>query len=404
MKDVSWVSDLKLRYGYGQSGNQSSGNYSTYSLYSALYSTDPTWSADRGTAYDISGSGTGTLPSGFVKIQDGNPSLKWETTKESNFGVDFGLLNQKITGSVDYFIKNTSGILITPGYLAVIGEGGTKTFNGGSMRNTGIEVLLSYNGRISKDVSLEVTGNVSTYRNKVTYLPEDVLTAYAGNGSTQTILGHSINSIFGYVADGIFQNQGEVDKAAAQPGKRVGRLRFRDLSGDGTVDANDRAYITNGDPKFSYGLNIAVSWKELDVTLFFQGVQGLQVYNTYKTYTDFSSLWPGTNWGDRVQHAWTPQAPHSSIPALTLVDNNNEGRTSTYFLENGSYLKLRNFQVGYRIKNGLRSMGVQRLRVYMQANNLFTVKSKSYTATDPENPSGAYPIPAITTLGVDISF
>lgn len=140
------------------------------------------------------------------------------------------------------------------------------------------------------------------------------------------------------------------------------------------------------------------------MSLFFQGVQGIQVYNTYKTYTDFTSIWPGTNWGTRTLQAWSPTNTSSAIPALTLVDRNNENRTSTYYLENGSYLKLRNIQIGYNLRNALSAIKVQRARVFIQANNLFTVKSKSYTATDPENPSGAYPIPAITTIGLDLSF
>ncbi len=404
IKKLPFISDLKLRYGYGQTGNQTIGNYATYSLYSAIYGTDPTFTADRGTAYDITGSGSGTLPSGFVKIQQGNNSLKWESTKESNFGLDFGLFDQKITGSVDYFVKNTTGILITPGYLAVIGEGGAQTYNGGSMQNKGIEALLTYDGKIAKDFNFTVSGNIATFRNKVTYLPSNVLTAYAGNGTTQTILGHSINSIYGYVAEGLFTSQAEVNNSAAQPGKGLGRIRYKDLNGDGKIDANDQTYISNGNPNFTYGLNFNLTYKNFDLALFFQGVQGIQVYNMYKNYTDFSSIWPGTNWGTRVLDAWSPTNANSTIPALTLVDRNNEGRTSTYYLENGSYLKLRNLQIGYNLKNALRAIKIQNARVYLQGNNLFNVKSKSYTATDPENPNGAYPIPAITSIGLDLSF
>lgn len=405
LKDNKVISDLKLRYSYGETGNQAITNfYAPYTLYKAIYGTDPTWSADLGTAYDISGKGSGTLPSGFVKVQEGNPNLKWETTKESNFGADFGLFNQKLSGSVDYFIRNTTGILITPGYLAAIGEGGYETFNGGSMRNTGIEALLSYSGQLSRQLTFSITGNIATYRNKVTYLPSDVLTAYPGNGSTQTILGHSINSVYGYVAQGLFTSQDEVNNSAAQPGKGLGRIRYKDLNGDNVINADDQTYISTGNPDFTYGLNIAIKYKGFNFTAFFQGVQGIQVYNTYKTYTDFTSLWPGTNWGTRVLKAWSPQNTNSTIPALTLVDNNNEGRTSTYFLENGSYMKLRNLQIGYDLGDLLKGAKIKNARIYVQGNNLFTVKSKSYTASDPENPSGAYPIPSITSLGIDLTF
>ncbi|MGZ3872376.1 MAG: SusC/RagA family TonB-linked outer membrane protein [Mucilaginibacter sp.] len=404
IKKIPAISDLKLRYGFGVTGNQTAGNYATYSLYQAIYGTDPTFNADRGTAYDITGAGTGTLPSGFVKTQEGNNTLKWEQTKESNFGVDFGLFNQKLSGSVDYFIKNTSGILITPGYLAVIGEGGTRTFNGASMQNKGLEVLLTYTTQVNKDLDFSVSGNIATFKNKVTYLPSEVLTAYPGNGTTDNIVGHSINSIYGYVADGLFTTADQVANSAAQPGKGLGRIRYKDLDNNGVIDDRDRTYITSGNPDFTYGLNFNVTYKDFDVALFFQGVQGIQVYNSYKNYTDFTSIWPGTNWGQRTLDAWSPANTKSTIPALTLVDRNNEARTSTYYLENGSYMKLRNIQIGYNLKNVLRKLKFRSARIYIQGNNLFTVKSKSYTATDPENPYGAYPIPAITSLGLDLSF
>jgi len=404
MKALPFISDLKLRYGYGQTGNQETGNYATYGLYAAIYGTDHVFDRDGGTAYDIGGVNTGTLPSGFVKTQQANESLKWETTKESNFGLDYGLFDQHLTGSVDYFIKNTSGILITPGYLAVIGEGGYTTFNGASMRNSGLEVALNYQGRINPSLSLSLGANISTFRNKVTYLPEEVLTAYPGNGTTQTIVGHSINSIFGYVADRLFTTADEVSSSPDQPGKGLGRIRYKDLNSDGVINDDDRTYIADGNPDFLYGFNLSVQWKNFDLSAFFQGVQGIQVYNSYKTFTDFSSLWPGSNWGPRVLDSWTPQNPTSSIPALTLANTNDEGRTSTYFLENGSYLKLRNLQIDYNLKDLLKPLKIQSARIFLQAVNLLTIKSKNYTATDPENPGNGYPLPMITTIGIDLSF
>ncbi|HVW58377.1 MAG TPA: SusC/RagA family TonB-linked outer membrane protein, partial [Puia sp.] len=402
MKDQTVVSDLKVRYGYGKSGNQEIANNATYSLYSAIYGTDPTWGFDAGSAYDITGAGSGQLPSGFTAIQQGNDSVRWESTKESNFGVDFGFLNNKITGSVDYFIKNTSDILISPGYPAVLGEGGNHYFNGASMRNKGIEVLLTYNGRMARDLSLTVTGNISSFRNNVTYLPKEVLTSYPGNGTDKTILGHPVNSFFGYVADGLFRSQKDLDESADQVGKGLGRIRYKDLDHSGTIDDKDRDYIGSSDPRFIYGLNVALTYKDFDLSFFLQGVQGTTVYNDFKTYTDFSSLWVGTNWGTRVLSAWTPQNPNSSIPALTLVNRNNEGRMSTYFLEKGSYLKLRNLQIGYNLKRALGGR-LQAARVYVQGSNLFTIKSRSFTATDPENPSYGFPIPVIGTIGLNVT-
>lgn len=399
---LPFISDLKLRAGWGRSGNQEIANNATYTLYSAIYGIDPTWDFDSGSAYDLGGNGTGQLPSGFTLIRQGNAALKWESTKETNVGIDFGLFDNHISGSVDYFIKKTSDILINPAYLAVIGEGGSRFANGASMQNKGLEVLVSYSGDIASGLTLTMTGNVATYRNKITYLPDEVLTSYPGNGQDKTILGRSINSTFGYVADGIFQSQKDVDDHANQIGKGVGRIRYKDLNGDKEINDKDRDYIGKGDPDFVYGLNVALEYKHFDLSFFLQGVQGIQVYNTFKTYTDFASIWTGTNWGNRTLDAWTPQHTNTSIPALTLVDRNNENRTSTYFLESGSYLKLRNIQLGYSFKHLFG--GLQTARIYLQGSNLFTVKSKSFTATDPENPNNAYPIPVIGTVGVNLSF
>jgi TonB-linked SusC/RagA family outer membrane protein len=400
---LTFISDLKLRAGWGKSGNQEIVNNATYTLYSAIYGIDPTWDFDSGSAYDLNGSGTGQLPSGYTLIRQGNTALKWESTKEMNFGIDFGLLDNHISGSVDYFIKKTSDILINPAYLAVIGEGGSRYVNGASMENKGLEAFVTYSGDIAPGLTLTMTGNVATYRNKITYLPDEVLTSYPGNGQDKTILGRSINSTFGYVADGIFRSQQEVDEHASQIGKGVGRIRYKDLNGDKEINDKDRDYIGKGDPDFTCGLNVSLEYKHFDLSFFLQGVQGIQVYNTYKTYTDFASIWTGTNWGQRTLDAWTPQHTNTSIPALTLVDRNNENRTSTYFLESGSYLKLRNIQLGYSFRH-LFSGQFQTARVYLQGSNLFTVKSKTFTATDPENPNNAYPIPVIGTVGLNLSF
>jgi TonB-linked SusC/RagA family outer membrane protein len=399
-----FISDLKLRYGWGQTGNQNISDNGIYSLYQSIYGNRAAFNGDGGSAYAISGQTSGSLPSGFTAVQTGNPQLKWETTTQSNFGLDFGFFNNKLTGSADYYIKKTTDILITPPYLAVLGEGGNETYNGASMQDKGLELQLNYSGNISHDITFNLAGNIAGYRNKVLSLPSDVLNAYAGNGTTQTVLGRDINSEYGYVVQGIFQNQAEVNNSAAQPGKGVGRLRYEDLNHDGVIDQNDETFIGNPDPNFVYGLNTSVGYKGFNLTFFFQGSQGGLVDNTYKTLTDFTSLAPGSNWGTRVLDAWTPTNNKSTIPALTLNDNNNEGRPSTYFLESGSYLKLRNIQLSYNLKNAIKKLKLQRAMVYIQASNLLTFKSSSYTAPDPENPGNAYPIPVITTIGINFSY
>jgi TonB-linked SusC/RagA family outer membrane protein len=405
MKNQSLISDLKLRYSNGTAGNQNfPGNYGIYSLYAAVYGTDPTWNSDQGTAYAISGNGTGQLPSGFATQQTGNDSLKWESTHEVNYGVDFGLFKNKITGSVDYFVRNTTGILIEPAYIAVLGGGGSHWYNGASMENKGIEILLNYKGQISHDLSFDLTANFSSATNKVTSLPADVVGTYPGNGSTKTILGRDITSFYGYEADGLFKSQQDVTSHATQVGAGIGRIRYKDLNGDGTIDQNDQDYIGKNTPDGIYGFNAAFHYKNFDFSFFFQGVAGITVYNNYKSLSDFTSLSAGTNWGKRTLDAYSAQNPNSNIPALTLNDNNNEGRMSTYFLESGSYLKLRNVQLAYNLTNVVkRAKVIKNTRIFIQGSNLLTIKSKSFTAKDPENPNFSFPIPIVGTIGLNVT-
>jgi TonB-linked SusC/RagA family outer membrane protein len=397
------LSNFKLRYGWGKNGNQSIANNAIYDLYSAIYGTDNTFNRDNGSAYDINGGNSGQLPSGFTKTQRGNSTLKWETTVQSNFGVDFGFFNEKLSGSVDYFIKNTTDILLTPPSLAVIGEGGDPTVNGASMNNKGLEFAVNYDGKIGEEFNFSLSANLSTYRNKITALPENSLTAFPGNGNDKVILGRSVGSYYGYVADGLFQNQAEVDAHATQNGKGIGRIRYKDVNGDGVVNGSDRDYIGISDPDFIYGFNVSANYKKFDFSFLIQGVQGVMVNNGSKIYTDFSSIWPGTNWGSRTLDAWTPQNPGSSIPALTLVNRNDESRFSTYFLEPGSYLRLRNAQIGYDLSGVANKIGIKKARFYIQGSNLLTIKSKKYSGPDPEAPGSTFPIPAIYTLGLNIT-
>jgi TonB-linked SusC/RagA family outer membrane protein len=401
------VSDLKLRYGWGQTGNQEISNVAAYSLYVTDYSGgNPINGPINSTAYDINGANSGTLPSGYRITQLGNQNLEWETSTMGNLGLDFGLFNQKITGSVEYYKKNTTGILIFPPYLAVLGEGGGQYVNGASMQNKGWEVTLAHTGRIGK-LEYRLNGNISGYKNRVTKLPESVVNNYGGNGINDNILGRPVNSFYGYVADGLFKTQKDVDNSATQTGKGLGRIRYDDLNNDGVINDADRTWIGRPHPDFIYGLNIALQYENFDFSVFFQGVQGIDVIDGFKYNTDFWSVsQTGSNKGNRVLDAWTPQNPNSTIPALTITDNNDETRLSSYYIEKGSYLKIRNAQLGYTLPAKiLGRWKMQKLRVFVGGDNLLLVlKSKSFTGLDPENPSNGYPNPLVVTGGINISF
>lgn len=403
------VSDLKLRYGWGMTGNQEIDNYASYGLYQARYFTDPAFNRDQGTAYDITGAGQGELPSGFVRTQLQNPDLKWEATTQNNAGIDFGLFNQMFTGSVDYFFKKTNDILVKPPYIATIGFGGDRWVNGASMENSGFEFLLTFNKKIG-EVELNISGNIASYRNKITKLPEDVINSYAGNGNDQTILGRPWKSLFGYVADGIFQNQEEVDAHVGQPGKGVGRIRYKNLNGDNVINDEDRTWLGVEDPDFLYGLNLSATWRNFDVSMFWNGQVGSHAnVNSIKAFTDFYGFFGGQNYGARLLDAWSPTNPNSTIPAVSANNVNDEGRFSTYFIENTSFLKLANFEIGYTLpKAWLQAARMQNARIYVSGQNLLTVKKgwgdNAFTGVDPETPDFAYPVPRAFTLGVNVSF
>lgn len=404
--NLSFFSDLKLRTGWGQTGNQEISNEAIYSLYLANYAGgDPTWNTSYGTAYDLSGAGTGLLPSGFIATQTGNDDLKWETTTQTNIGLDFGFFNQRLTGSIDVYKKVTEDILVLPPYLGAIGEGGNRWVNGASMENEGIEFALNYKNNTNWGLKYDVSANMAANRNQITKLPEEVKNNYGGNGLDDNILGRPINSMYGHVADGLFTSQQEVENSAIQPGKGLGRIRYKDLNNDGTIDSDDRTWIGNPNPGFNYGFNVSLEYKNVDLTTFWQGVGDVDVINQTKYQTDFWSVDDvGSNKGTRLLNAWSPQNPTSTIPALTTVDSNAESRFSTYYIENGSYLKLRVLQLGYTIpKNIIDTYKIQNFRVYASAQNLLTISSSSFTGVDPETPGFGYPLPLTITLGLNIS-
>ncbi|UPZ38618.1 TonB-dependent receptor [Sphingobacterium sp. PCS056] len=408
LKSVDVISDLKIRYGWGKVGNQEIGDFASYGMYQASYATNPTWDPDNGTAYDINGAGTGTLPSGYRRVQQPNPNLRWESATQHNIGVDFGFFNQKLTGSFDYFKKNTSDILISPPFIATLGEGGNRWVNGASMSNRGYEFLLSYSSS-HNHWKYSVTGNMAGYRNKIVKLPEDVINSYPGNGVDQTILGRPLNSMFGYVADGLFRTMEEVNAHAEQVGKGLGRIRYQDINQDGRIGDEDRTWLGIADPDFIYGVNFSVGYKQWDVSMFWNGVYGGLVNNSAKGYTDFISFFGGENYGTRVLDAWSPQNSQSDIPALSFNDLNNEKRFSSYFVESASYFKLRTLELGYSLSSSvLKRIKSQGVRFYVLGENLLAFKKSwgnyKYTGVDPETPNSGYPIPFSITAGINVSF
>lgn len=407
MQGIEAISNLKLRAGIGRVGNQDIGDFASLGLFRANYGTIGTgfpgsW-LNMGTAYDLGGINQGSLPSGFVSVQGANPSLRWETTEELNLGLDFGFLNEKIFGSFDYFSRRTFDILIQPPIASAVGEGRLKWLNGATKENKGFELALGYRDQTKGGISYTIQANLSSFRDKITELPEEVRTAYAGN-SEQTILGHSELSIFGYKTDGLFQSQAEVDAHATQTGAGPGRIRYVDLNNDGVIDSYDQTWLGTVLPKYEYGLRIDLAYRNLDFSLFGSGIAGRHGFDAYLFYNNF--VRPRENAGPGVLNAWTPQNTSSKTPAATLVDVNTEGKTSDYFIINTSYFKMRNVQLGYTFsKRVTQSLHMSQLRLYVMGENLFWLKNKDYEGKDPEVIDfNLIPVPTSITFGINVTF
>lgn len=417
------ISNFKIRAGRGTVGNQISlGNLAAYTLYAPNYGTAsatyPQW-LNIGTAYDLNGVNTGTLPSGFSQIQKGNPNLKWEQATETNLGLDFGFLNEKITGSFDWYNRITSGILTVPKVPAALGEGQTQFINGPTVQSKGWELITGYNDRTKSGFGYGITLNADHFTNVITKISDDAATAYPGD-ALHSIVGHSQFSIFGYKTEGLFQSSAQAESAPTQPGvldgafHGAGRIRYADLGGvdangkltgpDGKIDASDQTWLGTTLPKVEYGVRLNFSYRNFDMTIFGSGVAGKTSFDPIKFFDDFANV--RTNFGPAALNAWTPQNTSSKVPALTILNHNAEDRTSDYYFVKANYFKLRNVMLGYnlpkKIADAIRSEG---LRIYVSGQNLFAFKSKDFTPKDPERTSiDLWPVPTSVTFGINANF
>ena len=400
---ADWLRDWKIRASYGITGNQNmNSSIAHYGLYVADYGSG----RDTSTAYDLNLQGSGTLPSGYRKEQSANEDLKWESSSQWNFGTDFSLFSNDLYGSYDLFFKETKDMLVQPAFLGAIGEGGQTWINGPTLKNWGMEFLLGYRHKTAYGFSYDIAGNLDFFRSKVTYLPENSKNSYEHNDYHNLAQDEkAYGSRIGYVVEGLYKSREEV-LGSGQAGARVGGLKYADLNGDGMINEKDRTWVYNPVPNFSWGLNVNLGYKDFDFTMFWQGVSGVDIINDQKFQTDFWSITDGgSNKGERCIDAWTPVNPDSSIPALTTSNGADEGRMSSYFVESGSYAKLRTLQLGYKLPVSLlNKVMLQSARVYVSGDNLLTIKSSSLTCSDPESTAWNYPHTASFTVGIQVGF
>lgn len=414
MQNQTKISELKVRAGYGITG-----------LNGVVLGNTP-WlvTVDANSASYPFGNNINSGPGSSIN-RLGNRDLEWEKTKQLNIGLDLGLLNNSITLSAEYFNRNTDNLILSvplPPSLGFINS--TVSQNVGAMTNKGVELQLGYNDR-EGDFRWNASANFSAIRNEVTRLADGVDNIEAGADNdfgaeniTRTQVGHPIQSFYGYIMDGIFQSAAEVAAHATQrDGTAAGDIRFRDLNKDGVIDVNDREFLGSFLPKYTYALNLGANYHNFDLSLFFQGVQGNKIFNATRVITE--GMVRFFNAGTQVLRAWTPTNTNTDIPRAISSDPNQNSRPSTRFLEDGSYLRLKNVILAYNVPNAalqnITKGVVSNFRVYVSAQNILTFTN--YSGYDPEvgnrTPNSSltngidfavYPQPKSYQVGVQVNF
>lgn len=378
--NISPIQFMKLRGSYGVTGNDRIDNF----LYLAT--------VGQGRDYSF-----GYTPSMFVGVSPNrisNPDLRWEETHQTNFGIDVQFLKH-FNFTMDWFMKKTKDMLLPIDVPAFVGNAG-PIGNIATLENTGWEFELGYNQRIGQ-VEVALNGNFSTLKNEITYLGEDKTylagQTYGPQGMeiTRTMVGHPFQSLFGLKTDGIFQNWNEVnnhvnkDGELLQPSAQPGDLRYVDYNGDGVINNDDRTVIGNPYPTFSYGFTAQLKYKNFDFMVFAQGVGGNEIYNVIRRFD-----LPMANWTKHALNRWVGEGTSNDHPRLTMNDpNKNYSQSSDFFVEDGSYFRIKTVQLGYQLPVNLtRKAGIQKARIYVMANNLLTFTK--YKGFDPEIGGGSY--------------
>ena len=366
---IDQINFFKLRTSWGQNGNNRIGDYSyTTVVYSGQnYTFGP----------------NETITNGSVALTSANPDLKWETSTQFDFGLDMEMYDGKFNFTTDYYIKKTSDMLYAAP-IPLVGGTAAPIQNVATAENRGLELTLLYRNH-AHAFTYEIGGNIAFVHSEVTGLGkggEPVLSGYvqfANANAAKTDVGHPLASFYGYQTDGIFQTTEEVESAAFQnAGTAPGDIRFKDLNADGVIDIKDQTYIGNPTPSFIYGFNTDFGWKGFELNLFFSGTQGNDVFNNTVRY-DFTYV----NRPSTALNRWTGPGTSNDEPRISLNDPNQNARISDRFVEDGSYLRLKTFQIGYNLPDAwLEKMKFDKFKIYVTAQNLITFTK--YSGLDPE--------------------
>ncbi len=385
------VTDLKIRGGYGTMGNQLPVNPSNqFSLFGGSANTSN---------YDLQGTGNSSLQ-GFRPSRLGNVDTKWETQTTTNIGFDASLLDSKLQVSFDWYKKASSDLLVVVPLNALYGAVNPPSRNVGELENTGIDLQLDYRTNITPDFSFDATVTFTTYNNEIIKFTDNIDYFDSGGsrigGFNRNEVGHSISEFYGYNVTGLFQSQADVDASAIQDGAEAGFFKYADTNGDGEITPDDRVYIGNPNPDFTYGLNLGLNYKNFDLSAFFFGSQGNDIFNYNRWWVDFWPSFQGQKSTDLLNNSWSPDNPNGTTPKASNKSNFSTNTVSnSYYVEDGSFLRLRNLQLGYTLPESLVSgAGLSGVRIYVQGTNLFT--ATNYSGLDPDLNNGGD-----TAFGVD---
>lgn len=395
------VSNLKLRVGWGQNGNQRIDRDAPYTLIGT--NNENQWYFGNG------------FSQGYIPQYTGNPDIKWETSQQTNIGLDATLFNSTLDVSMDFYIKKTKDMLLT---MPIPSFGAFPTspfFNAGDLKNTGFEFSANYRNTIGRDFNYNIGANLSTYKTKVTGLASEYLTGTV----SRTYVGGPIGRFWGYKHIGIFQNQQEIDNYVTangekiQPNAQPGDFKFAKLQGDGPLnDDDDRTFIGDPNPDLIFGLNLGFSYKNFDFSMAFQGMVGNDIWNVAKG--NLAAAGRQNALADAYEKAWMKEGDNAMYPRITNSDSNNNMRASSFYVENGSFMRLQNLQVGYTLPGSLiaKTKLFNSCRFYVSGQNLFTLTG--YSGLDPEIGTGSpldmgvdntrYPTSRTVIFGVNLQF
>lgn len=382
MQQVDWLSNLKLRVSTGSLGNQASlGNYD----YLTLYRKD----GDN-----------------FVVSRYGNPDLRWETTIQHNIGLDVGFFNHAFSLSADYFIKQTKDILLPIDLPGLAGDVDPTVVNAGEVRNAGFELGIGYRNTTSGGFGYAFNANLATLTNEVKKLHAN--RPNIPGRVSNTTLGQPLNAYYGYLMEGIYQNTTEIAQhlhGTPNPAAMPGDIRFKDLNEDGVINDLDRTFIGSPIPDLTYGVNLSAAWKGFDLAVLVQGVSGIDRYNDAKKILDYDTR--PFNYTTAVLGSWNGEGSTNRIPRVSFTDNGSS-HVSSIFVEDASYLRLKNVELGYSFGGLLQQTGwgIQNIRLYASGQNLFT--QTKYTGLDPESTDlmdmGTYPLSRAFLFGIHVTF